>query len=311
MSFINKSVNYSQTNLLKTNFLSTCLNKITDSILKISKNNIPSMNYYIIPNNGKKYYAYITDTNTANNINNTNNNSNSKINLIYLFPDEKTLKHTSENKTEINQVTDFFLEIDSRFTKECLFEGYLYKSDHLYNRYTYLITDILYLNDTIVNFDYASRYTLLNETISSIPKSLRYLNDHLTIGIHPIFDSNNENIVKIFMNNFIFKKDIHCIEHVYSPFTKKIFIQNQNVDSRVEEKKLKKTQYADVYDVYNIKTGNPEGILYVKGVEHSKFIKQLFLQGLTNSVLNQNTTIEHICKYNTVFNKWEILLPTN
>lgn len=297
MSFINKSVNYSQTNLLKTNFLSKCLQKINQCIS--STNNIPSMSYHIIPNNGKKYYAYVTD---AANANNGSGNDKNKFNLLYLFPDEATLQHYKDNKKETNQIIDFYLEIDWRFTKECLFEGYLYKSDHLYNRYTYLITDILFLGDSIVNYDYISRYTLLNETISSIPKTLRYLNDHLTIGIHPVFNSDNENIVKIFMKNFLFKEDIHSIEHVYSSFTKKLFIQKENKQEEDTEKKIKRTQYPDVYEVYHDKTGNPEGILYVKGISDSKYIKSLFL--------SETHSVQHVCKYNGIFDKWEVTTPT-
>lgn len=255
------------------------------------------MTYHIVPNNGKKYYAFITDGSTAGNGGSTGGGG--RCNLFYLFPDSQTLKNNMDNKNEINHLTDFFMEIDQRFTKDYLLEGYLYKSDHLYNRYTYLISDLLYVGDSAVEFDYTSRYVMLNETIGSIPKTLRYMNDHMTFGIHPVFTSDNENIVKIFMNNFIFKQDITCVEHIYPPFTKKLFMGGKKDNNPPAEKKIGRSQYPDVYHVYNTETGNGEGILYVKGVKESKYIKELFKQ-------SQNPNVIHMCNYNTQFDKWQL-----
>ena len=57
MSFINKSVNYSQTVLLKKSFLSKDLEKYNDFILKTKlQKNIASENAFLIPNNHKKFY---------------------------------------------------------------------------------------------------------------------------------------------------------------------------------------------------------------------------------------------------------------
>jgi hypothetical protein len=304
MSFINKSVNYSQTNLLKTNFLSKCLEKVNAQIYELQKKKIPSMTYHIIPNNGKKYYAFVTDGSAAGGLGAGANNGGNRSNLVYLFPDDETLKNNMDNKKEINHLTDFFMEMDQRFTKDYLFEGYLYKSDDLYNRYTYLISDLLYVGDSAVEFDYTSRYVMLNETIGSIPKTLRYMNDHMSFGIHPVFTSDNENIVKIFMNNFIFKQDINCVEHVYPPFTKKLFMGSKKEKNPPSLKKISRSQYPDVYHVFNLETGNGEGILYVKGVKESKYIKDLFKQ-------SQNTTLTHTCNYNTQFDKWQLSIEMN
>jgi hypothetical protein len=304
MSFINKSVNYSQTNLLKTNFLSKCLEKVNSQIYQLQKKKIPSMTYHIIPNNGKKYYAFITDGSAAGAAAGGGaggpGGSGGRCNLMYLFPDSQTLKNNEDNKKEINHLTDFFMELDQRFTKDYLLEGYLYKSDDLYNRYTYLISDLLYVGESAVEFDYTSRYVMLNEMISSIPKTLRYMNDHMTIGIHPVFTSDNENIVKIFMNNFIFKKEITCIEHVHPPFTKKLFKAQQKANIAPAQKKITRSQYPDVYNVYHLESGDSEGILYVKGVDDSKYIKGLFKD-------SGNVMIIGLCKYNTQFDKWQLV----
>ena len=67
MSFINKSVNYSQTDLLKSKYLIANLNSFNDFLLK--KDNKTSLNVdidtgitldYIIPNNNKKFFLFIT-----------------------------------------------------------------------------------------------------------------------------------------------------------------------------------------------------------------------------------------------------------
>jgi len=64
-------------------------------------------------------------------------------------------------------------------------------------------------------------------------------------------------------------------------------------------KLIEKTKYADVYNVFDKVTNNKQGILYIKGVKDSKYIKELFNK-------NSNSIIEHECIFNKNFNKWQI-----
>ena len=77
----------------------------------------------------------------------------------------------------------------------------------------YLLTDILVKNDTVVSCDYALRQTFINEIVFCSGE-LKNLNDHLTIGIHPVFHSENENMVHIFLNNFLYKKELCAVEKI-------------------------------------------------------------------------------------------------
>lgn len=278
MSFINKSVNYSQTNLLKTNYLSPILNNYNNYLLKtITHNNsLSQLNYYIIPNNGKKFYLYVNKKKTL-------ENCKEDYNILYFFP------YISSDDT-----TDFYIEIDNKFNHTFLFEGYFYKKD---DKFYYLLTDILCKDDQIITCDYPLRYTLLNEIFFNT-KNLSNLNDHLTIGLHPIFQNEHENMIHIFLHNFIHKQDISSIEHVYN--FKKIRIDKNISDKNNSDKYIQKGKYPDVYNVYNIISGNKEGILYIKGLNESKYIKTIIKD-------SENKYILH-CKYNSTFNKWEPMI---
>lgn len=296
MSFINKSVNFSQTTLLKTEHLKNYLTDVNEYILKtndyIVKNktkNLPTVNYHIIPNNGIKYYLFITKKNRI-------ETSNDNYNFLYFFPDSHN--NLTDPKLQANTISDFFMEIDNRFDSEYLFEGYLYKNDTLYNKYTYLLTDIYAQDREIIKCDYNLRFTLINEIIQNINSNLKHLNEHLTIGIHPIFNTENEGMVHIFMNNFVFKEQITSIEHVFDHFHKKRFVKNETLEfsKTIVHKKITKGKYADIYNVYNTDTGDYEGILYIKGIKESRQLKDL-IRNKENIVLP--------CKYNISFNKWQ------
>jgi hypothetical protein len=209
--------------------------------------------------------------------------------ILYLFPDEQS---KTQNKLQINKITDLFVEINSTFQNDSyLFEGYLYKQKEN-EEYTYLITDILAKNENVISCDFALRQTLINELICK-----KTYNNHLTIGIHPIFHSSVEDIVQIFLNNFVFNEDITCIEHVYDKnFEKRRFIEESRVFQDCK-KKIEKGKYADVYNVYDIDSGNSQGILYIKGIKESKMMKELFKDNVKEIILN--------CSYNKHFKKWQ------
>lgn len=279
MSFINKSVNYSQTNLLKTNYLLPLLQKYNEFLLQSIANNnsLSQLNYYIIPNNGNKFYLYINKKKVL-------ENCKEDYNILYFFPYD--ISHL---------LSDFFIEINNKFNNSFLLEGYLYKKD---NKYMYLLTDILFKDEQLITYDYSLRYTLINEIIFNI-RNLSNLNDHLTIGIHPIFENEHENMINIFLNNFIYKQDITSIEHIYN-FSKTTINKIQNDCKNSSQNILKYIQYGkypDVYNVYNIESGNFEGILYIKGLEESKKIK--------NIINNNDNKIKLECIFNLNFNKWQ------
>jgi hypothetical protein len=286
MSFINKSVNYAQTVLLKTKYLAPLLDSYNTHLINSQKNTsiTLSIDYHIVPNNNKKYYLFVTKKNI---IENCNNN----YNLLYFFPDKETCSHFSQSKLDTHQTYDFFVEIDNVFTDSYLFEGYMYKKN---NKTYYLISDVLVRNDQIVTCDYALRYTLINEDFMHL-KSTYNLNNHLSVGIHPMFHCDNENMISIFYNNFIFKEEICALENI-AALTKTRYIKPKNPSFSNSKKRIIKGKYTDVYEVYDFDTGNYQGILYIKGIIESSFMKHLF------ATEQQELAID--CMYNETFNKW-------
>jgi hypothetical protein len=292
MSFINKSANFSQANLLKSGIvkdLLTSYNKFyisqTNSSCCLGKTN------YIVPNNSKKFYLLISH--------NSRIQKQENFNLLYFFTDSLTNETIQKNKLEKNILTDFFMEINNLFTKEYLIEGYLYTDTDSSNisNFHFLITDILFINGEIVNCDYTLRYALINEHFLPILQKLNRLNDHLTISIHPVFEESNGSIVKVFLKNFHFASQINSLE-VISSFkkTRKILTDKNSI----EEKIISKTNLSDIYNVTNSLTNNSEGILYVKSLKVSKELKNKFQN-------TQNDSIKLKCQFNTQFNKWEPL----
>ena len=150
MSFVSRGVNYSETERLKSKFLKPICENVDSIIrnLKVHKSNFykdrtdngePDDEMYI-PNNNKKYYLFMIKKKLV-----TNCDNNCDWNLLYFFPDEKMLKSYENDKIQINNLSDFFIETEVGFNNVdcCLFEGYLYNLTG--EIYDFLITDILYI----------------------------------------------------------------------------------------------------------------------------------------------------------------------
>lgn len=288
MSFIKRNANVSQCNVLKATFLRQLLDKYNQFQLDSASVTMQSLDYYIIPNNDLKFYMYTLKKQKL-------ENCRDNYDILYFFPDNHSKAQLT--KQQIHKVSDFFVEIDHTFEHSYLFEGYLYKAT-VGEDYTFLITDILAKNNDIISCDFALRQTIINEIIVS----KKTFNNHLTIGIHPVFHCESENIVQIFLDNFIFSKDITSIEHAYNKQFEKQRISKKMQSIQGDsctKKRIEKGQYADVYNVYDIDTGNHQGILYVKGIADSKAMKQL----LHN---NKNACVTLDCTYNSHFKKWQV-----
>ena len=175
-----------------------------------------------------------------------------------------------------------------------LFEGYIYNNDN------YLVTDILSIDSKLIKCDYSLRYSLINNLFINSSNNLQNLNGHLSIGIHPIFEYNDnyKDILNIFQNNFIFKNEINNIEIVKEDdFQKsKSIVYDLNKNGKIN-KIISKTKFTDVYNVNNIQNNNKEGILYVKTLNDSRLLHKL---------LDNCETINIECEFNTFFKKWTI-----
>lgn len=290
MSFINKSVNYSQTILLKKSFLLNDIKIYNDFLLKLkNEKKIGIQNNPLIVNNNKKYYLYITKKSNL-------DNSNSSYNILYFFPDSKSLDFYKDDKLIRNKMNDFYIETNNLFDENILLEGYLYTRNETPLYYHYCVTDILVKNNTVVNCDYQLRYTLINELL--LDKNLENLNDNMSISIHHVLYQINSGLVSIMLNNFKYKKELCCIEEISNDFQKTIVKFIEPSFELTDVKYISKGKYSDVYNVININTKENEGILYVKGIKESKKLKELFEKCNSESVQIK-------CEYNKSFNKWQ------
>jgi hypothetical protein len=301
--FIASSVNYSETNVLKSKYLSNILELYNKEILSESKKLVNNVQKYIIPNNNNKYYLLIVNKNDI-----TPNNVNTKYKIFYFFPDTAQQEQTHIlNTLNKNSKSDFYVEIDNYKTSfsnsNYLFEGYLYKSN---DQKHFLITDVLAVDSKIIKCDYSLRYALIHKLIAN--QQLNNLNGHLNINMHSIFELNAESydneiqtsqIFTMFKNNFIFKEEISTIEYVNEVSFKKqkeILQANNNLKC---VKIITKGKYIDVYNVFNTETNNMEGILYVKGLKESKHLYKLS---------SSSNSFELNCEFNNNFKKWQPII---
>lgn len=288
--FLNTASLFNETEVFKKKYLYKTLELYNEHILLSSDKSIDNKIKYIIPNNSNKYYMLI--------VNNTCN----KYSILYFFPNQNNIV----NNLNKHIFTDFYVEIDSdkaKFDKNnYLFEGYFYNNNN-----EFLITDILSVDSQIIKCSYSLRYSLINKIMEN--KKLHNLNGNLNINIHSIFKEDIDNsaiteLFTIFKNNFIYKNEINSIEYIDESSLQKTKVStiNKLINSMcptcpVEIKEIHKGKYVDVYNVNNIQTNNSEGILYIKTINSSKKLRELFLE---------KNTIKLKCEFNYHFNKWYV-----
>jgi hypothetical protein len=219
---------------------------------------------------------------------------------LYFFPDQQSIEYYKKDKVICNTLHDRYLEIDEIFTDQFLLEGYLYYKD---NKFEYLLTDILLKNDNVVKLTYELRYTILSELVVNISRQvLKDLNNHISINLHPVFSMNNENLIKIFQDNFIYSTELCSIERISNFKKRRLYDRIEKRENSL--KKITRGEYTDVYNVYNIQTNNYEGILYIKGIGESRFMKNRVNEKGSDSIIMS-------CKYNTSFKKWQPIMDSN
>ena len=296
MKFLNNSVNFCEEYDFK-KILSEYIEKYN---IFLNKNINHCENYkntgmnvtQYIPNNNKKYYVYITK-------------KKDQYTTMYFFADIESKKYYHDFLLIKNTLVDFFIECDIVFEESFLLEGYLYGSnlyssnsntsenEHSNNKMNYLITDILFKGKDLIDSEYDKRYDIINELFFNKLSNLKNLNNILDIGIHTHI---SESYIPIFLNNFIWKKEIISIEHVNNFNKNQKYLQKDTNDKSID-KKIVKTKTSDVFKVFNIETNNYEGLLYISTLKISKYINILF-KSCDEVILN--------CNFNTHFQKWQL-----
>jgi hypothetical protein len=275
MSFLKNSVNYSITNMLKSKFVDPILIEYYNFLqTKINRNfNIEIYkNKYIIPNNNIKYYCFIMPKKLI--------DSKSVYSILYFFPETTTNIHG-----------DFFIESDIKIESPVLYEGYLYNAE-------YLITDILYKNGEAVDLPYLKRHNILSESRDVFDKLTTNIL-LISINIHPFIEENGDTVneqLLIFKYNFKYRDNIqNHIESIEQEFKKQQIYTCKEIEER--QFLITKTKQTEIYNVNDPDTNNIIGVLFVKNLKESKYLKSIFKN--TNSHLLD-------CIYNNMFNKWTL-----
>ena len=289
MKFLNNSVDYCE----EYEFKKILSKQIETYNIFLNKKNNECENYkndglnnnIYIPNNNKKYFLYITK-------------KNDQYTTMYFFADVLSKKYYQDFLLVKNTLVNFFLECDLTFEHQSyLVEGYLYGSNLYANNSSsdkmhYLITDILFIGDRIIDYNYNNRYDIINDIFFKLLPKMKNINNLINIGIH---NTINETFIPIFLNNFAWKNEIICIENINN-FNKTQKYLNANVQEKSNiDKKIVKTKTSDVYKVYNIETNDYEGLLYINTLKMSKHINSLFKKCEEQVIL---------CTFNTQFQKW-------
>ncbi len=247
------------------NSLKPILEEYNKCIIDDSNNVYIDNTYHIIPNNNNKFFLFITNKKKYEQYKSGN--------ILYFFQNDNTL-------------TDFYFETSLEFENEILFEGYLYNDNT-----SYLISDLLYNNSVVIN-EYTNRFKNIKKLITSNI----FQNCTINFNLHCNFINTSQNI-NIFINNFIYKNEIVSMEHIKGLTKTRILLKN-NKDNVAVNKRLEKTKYTEVYNVYNTENGNKEGVLYVKNIQESKILKNMFIK---------DSCVIVKCIFNKQFNKWKIV----
>ena len=288
--FLNNSVNYSEEYNIKK---SLC--KYIDTYNKYLYNYKLRTNLHdnkdcevLIPNNNKKFFLYI--------IKKTENNKNCY--TLYFFPDKNSKLYYNNFLLIKNTIDDFFIECDIAFDDNSyLLEGYLYGNSI---KGQFLITDILFRNNDLIDVNYANRMSLVNKLFFNKIHKMDNLNNLISIGIHHHVTNP---LLKIFMNNFIWKSELICVETICN-FEKRTeyLVDSNRTNNSINDgsilKKIVKTKVSDIYNVYNMETSDNEGILYVSTLKMSKHL---------SSVFKNVDELSLKCKFNKHFQKWELV----
>lgn len=276
MNFLNNSSKYSEEYVIK----SELVGYISQYNKFLENYNLQNFDdtFKLIPNNNKKYFIFMKK------ISNTTA-------IMYYFPSETSKQYYSSNLLIKNTISDFFVECDIVLQEPFyILEGYLYN-----NKQNYLISDILFIGNNIVNEpDYSSRFNLLYNFYNL------YQNEFTNIQLHPY---TSENMISLFLNNFIWKHEIVSIETIFGFYKEQKYIiepfSSKTISSTPIFKIIEKTNKSEIYKVYNISTNDYEGLLYIKTLQDS-----IYMYNLTQNC--DTCTLE--CVFNSNFQKWSAIV---
>jgi hypothetical protein len=272
-------------------------NHIRDMIYKITEEekekkcnlvNVDNENTkYLLVTNGNKYFVWISKFKETEFL----NNEEAKVEKAIVFIFSKSLI------TEQWVIVPLTV-INWEYThEEYLFEGYLFDNE-LY------FSDIIYPN---YNKGYLDRREIIKNIFKSQTK-LTYIKEKrgendIILGklinmIEIKEDGRDETMKKLLLKNFKHKIDYVSEEIVNGRELVKTTISKEIKNKNEELKEIEMGKKIELYNVYNVETKNNEGLLLVKTLKQSKFLKEQFEKSSNRILVN--------CKYDEKRKKWTI-----
>ncbi|NBU34027.1 hypothetical protein EB118_06350 [bacterium] len=286
MSFIAKSVNFSQTDFLKANFLAKAAETYNKAYSGERERPVKEHTTFFVPNNNNKYYLFVINKSLI-------EQRGSAFDILYFFP-SSYLCTSPVASVPVNVASDFYIETESVFSGSdggLLLEGYLYIGAD--GKQTMMLTDFLVRGDTVVDLDYPLRHTLLVELI----RNVGILNNHTKITVHPFVSSENDTLMSVIKNNFVFCDQLVCTEVITDGYKKSLQLEMPIEPVEINQI-IVKEKYPDTYSVLD-KYGLKCGILYIKGISESRYMRGIMQ-------FQQRTIVP--CKFNNTFRKWQPVL---
>ena len=254
----------------------------TQEYLDIDNENIS----YLLLNNGNKYYIYLqldSETNES---------------RVYIFEQNNILNEIciTIKKSDINW--NILKDFNIGLKKNCyLLEGYLFENDMFFS-------DIIY---PYYKLNYTKRRDIIKNIINKenrvVPYIIQYRGKDIILGkIMNVIKQEKDEISclnKTFENlmrvNFKYNNELSNSNLIFEKNIIKMDLKVEKVKREIELKEITRGKKIELYNVYNINSKNFEGILLIKTLKESKYIKNLF---------KNEEKLELMCKYNNDKKKW-------
>lgn len=148
----------------------------------------------------------------------------------------------------------------------------------------FLLHDVISMNNVFINpneINYETRFIILQNVYKQLENF-----DFFKIEIHPNIYSNNvhrDSLMNIFYNNFKYR-------NFYIDISKQSTVQNKKI--------IKDNNFSEIYNVYDIKTNNFEGLLRIKTLQDSINILEKY-KNSSDKIFK--------CVFNHDFGKWQFI----
>jgi hypothetical protein len=241
---------------------------------------------YLLVTNGEKYYIWISKFSESKFLKDENKELDNKA-IIFIF-------NRNLDKEQWVIIPDNVIKWEN--SDEYLFEGYLFDNE-------------MYFSDTIYpNFNrgYIYRRTIMKEIFTEKTEKMVYIREYrgekdIILGkiinmIEIKEDGKDETMKRLILKNF--KHNIkNTTEEIVNgkDIIKSESKQDIKVDT-IEDKIIERGNKIEIYNVYNVESHNKEGLLWVKTLKQSIFLREEFKEDVTR--------IKIKCRYDTNKQKW-------